>query len=115
MAQATLHELRTNGALPDPIQQKLDALSFSDTLPDALWDEMLGAGATHAATLGEPERDRIATAYAEVIMGRMGFFGLLKSQSGPWDLLWFGLAIITAWRMLAGSTAGGRSARPNAT
>jgi hypothetical protein len=101
MAQATLHELRTKSALPGPIQQKLDALSFSDTLPDALWAEMLTAGATHAATLGEPDRDRIAAAYASVLIERMGFMGLLQSQSGPWDLLWFGLAITTAWRMMA--------------
>lgn len=105
MAQATTHELRTQDAMPLEIQGKLDALPDGDTLPDDLWGEMVAAGAAHAATLDDAERERIATQFADMFMGQMGFFQMLKGQMGPWDLLWFGLAIVTAFKMMSAAPA----------
>lgn len=101
MAQATVHQMRIEKTLPPDIQQKLQALPYGDTLPDDLWGEMVAAGAAHAATLDETERERIATEYAELFVGQMGFFQMLKGQMGPWDFLWFGLAIATAFKMMS--------------
>lgn len=101
MAQATVHEMRMQNTLPAEIQSQLAALPYGDTLPDDLWGEMVAAGAAHAATLGEAERERIATQFADMFVGQAGFFQMLKGQMGPWDLLWFGLAIATAFKMMS--------------
>jgi hypothetical protein len=105
MAQATVHELRIQKTLPPDIQQKLQALPYGDTLPDDLWGEMVAAGAAHVATLDETERERIATEYAELFVGQMGFFQMLKGQMSPWDFLWFGLAVATAFKMMSAAPA----------
>ncbi len=102
MAQAALADLRQTETLPAGVQEQLDALSFTDTLPDALWEQMLAAGAAHAAAANPAERERIATGYATALMESVGVMGLFRSQLGLWDLLWFGLAILTAWRIMTG-------------
>jgi xanthosine utilization system XapX-like protein len=101
LAQAALHDLRTRSALPGDLQEKLQRLSFTDTLPDALWAEMLAASAAHAASLDDTAADRVASDYAEVLLGDASFIGLVRSQLSLWDVLWFGLAIATAWRIMA--------------
>lgn len=102
MAQAALYELQSNGALPAELKSRLDALAFDDTIPDALWADMLDVGAAHAAQAGPEKREMIAATYADVLLSSAGFGDLLQSQMTLWDLLWFGLAVTTAWQLLAG-------------
>jgi hypothetical protein len=102
MAEAALFDLQEVGSLPEDIQAQLDALSLDDTLSDALWANMLAAGADHAAAAGPDERERIAADYASVLVGGVGFMELFRSQMSGWDLLWFGLAVTTAWKIMSG-------------
>lgn len=102
MQQAALHDFEASGSMPAPIQEQLDAMSENDTLSDALWSEMLEASATHAEHADPAERDRIATQYAQLVLGNIGLLEQLRMQLGAWDLLWFALAITTAWRLLRG-------------
>lgn len=55
----------------------------------------------YAAALDEAERERIATQYAELFVGQIGFFQMLKGQLSPWDFLWFALAVATAFKMMS--------------
>ena len=102
MQQAALHDLEASGSMPVPIQQQLEAMSVSDTLSDALWLEMLNASAAHAEQADPTERERIAVQYANLVLGNVGLMEQLQMQLSAWDLLWFGLAITTAWRILRG-------------
>lgn len=101
MAQAALYELQANGSLPAEIKTRLDALAFDDTIPDALWADMLAVGSAHAAEAGPEKREAIATTYADMLVSSAGFGDLFQSQMTLWDLLWFGLAVTTAWQLLA--------------
>jgi hypothetical protein len=102
LQQAALHDLEVSGTMPPPIQQQLEAMSVSDTLSDALWLKMLDASTSHAEQADAAERDRIATQYASLVLGNVSLTELLQMQLSAWDLLWFGLAVTTAWRILRG-------------
>lgn len=103
MTQAAMFDLHASGTWPEDIQTRLDALGADDTLPDALWADMQRAAATHASQADEEGRERIATAYAGRLIEGTTSFQLFRTQFGPWDLLWFGLAVATAWRLLRGA------------
>lgn len=105
LAQAGLHDLRLIDAIPDQLQEHLDALGFDDTIPDALWGDMMAAGTAHATRAGSEEQRRIAAQYAEALLANVGVLERLRSQLSPWDLLWFGLAVTTAWRFMRGGSA----------
>ncbi len=102
MRQAALHDLDASGTMPQPIQQQLEAMADSDTLSDALWEEMLDASTAHAEQADPAERERIAAQYARLVLGSVGLHQQLQMQLSAWDLLWLGLAVTTAWRMLRG-------------
>ncbi len=100
MAQAAAYDLDQRQAFPQSVQQQLAALSFSDTLPDAVWEDMLTAGAEYATNAEPDERERIASAYSMALTSGLPFTQTLFSSLGLFDLLWFGLAITTAWKIM---------------
>ncbi|MGD8699551.1 MAG: hypothetical protein PVJ43_09695 [Gemmatimonadales bacterium] len=102
LAEAAVFDLQSSGALPVEMQQKLEALAFDDTIPDALWLEMLSAGTEHAESVGSEGRAELAAQYASFLLSGTDFMTLLGAQMSLWDLLWFGLAISTAWRIMSG-------------
>jgi hypothetical protein len=102
LAEAAAFELNASEALPADVQQRYDALAEDDTLPDALWEDMLHAGESYIASADTDERDRIAANYASYLLSGTDFATLLRLQISLWDLLWFGLAITTAWKIMAG-------------
>lgn len=101
LAEAAAYHLHAAEALPVDLQERYDALAEDDTLSDALWAEMLNAGATHAASVQADERERIASDYADYLLSGIDFMTLFSLQMSLWDLLWFGLAITTAWKIMA--------------
>ncbi|HEU5170611.1 MAG TPA: hypothetical protein VFU46_08730 [Gemmatimonadales bacterium] len=99
-ARAAAWQLRQARRFPDSIQAALDGLGESDTLPDALWDRMIAAGRAHVATLPEAERSKLTARYVSSVRASVGLWQELTWQLSGWDLLWFGLAVSTAWGML---------------
>jgi hypothetical protein len=104
MARAAAWELRRERAFPAPIQAKIDALGENDTMPDALWEEMVAAGETEVARRSPEDRAALGRMYMTRVKGSLGFWRQLSWHLSPWDLLWFGLAISTGWSMLARTT-----------
>ena len=102
LAEAAVFDLQTSDAFPEEIQQRIEALAFDDTIPDVLWGEMLSAGTEHAEAVGSDGRAQLAAQYASFLLSGTDFMTLLTAQMSLWDLLWFGLAISTAWRIMAG-------------
>lgn len=102
LAQAAIHHMRETRTFPAPIQNELAALGENDSVPDALWARMETAAHDRANRATPAERDAMATAYAGAVMMALGPVGMLSAQMSVFDLLWFFLAISTAWRMLRG-------------
>jgi hypothetical protein len=101
IAEAAAYQLRSSKTFPAPVQSQLDQMAESDTLPDALWSDMVAAGRAHVAGLDDAGRDRLAGAYADTLLSRTSTTALFRSQISMWDLLWFGLAIATAWKIMS--------------
>jgi len=101
MAKAAAWELRQAHSFPAAIQTQIDALGENDTLPDALWEQMMVAGEAEVTRRSPAEQADLGRAYIARVKGNVGFWQQLSWHLSPWDLLWFGLAISTAWSMLA--------------
>jgi len=96
-------EMYSDDALPDEITRELDAtLAAGDTISDVLWSRMLDAAGPRFAQLNEEEKQELAQAQAGNLIAQLGVVGGVLVQVGPWDLLWFGLAVVTAFQMVAG-------------
>lgn len=93
-------DLRETRAFPPEVQARLDALAPSDTMPDVLWQEMVTAGKAHADSLSGERKTALRAAYASSVLTRVTLLEQLRWQFSLFDLLWFGLALTTAWQML---------------
>jgi hypothetical protein len=87
---------------PTSIQARLDGMSESDTLSDALWEEMRSVADSHSASLSEDDRTRLISEYRTAMLASFGPWEQLRASFSLWDILWFGLAISTAWKMMKG-------------
>ncbi|HKP28875.1 MAG TPA: hypothetical protein VJU15_05715 [Gemmatimonadales bacterium] len=87
---------------PATIQSRLDAMSESDTLTDALWNEMRAAADSHSASLSEDDRVTLISQYRTAMLASYGPWEQLRASFSLWDILWAGLAISTAWKMMKG-------------
>jgi hypothetical protein len=87
-------------------------LAVGDTLSDAIWADMLLQADGKLAGMTDEEKRLVAGASAEAFVGGLGMVGAVLVQLGPWDLLWFGLALATAYRMMAQHPAEEDAAAP---
>lgn len=99
---AAAWHLRREHAFPPAIQTELDAVPEADTLSDALWERMLAAGREYLDTLPEPRRNAVVMSFANASLANVPMATQLSWHFSPFDLLWFFLALTTAYRMLAG-------------
>ena len=50
--------------------------------------------------------EQIASKFAERLLAEMSIVDRIQAASSWWDLLWFGLAIYTAFKLGVGATSG---------
>lgn len=110
VASVLAWNMREEKAFPAELQAKLDGLAESDTVPDVLWEEMTVAAKAEAEGMTEEERADMREHYVSSVLADVGPWEQLRWGFSLYDLLWFGLAISTAWRMMrtdhqAGATA----------
>jgi hypothetical protein len=99
-AKASGWQLYRDKAFPAAIQGRIDAIAESDTMSDALWEEAMAVADSHSAALSEEARTKLLTDYTAAILADFGPWQQLLAQFTFWDVLWFGLAITTAWKLL---------------
>lgn len=100
IGSAAAWRLRDDGGFPPDLQTRYDALGENDTIPDVMWEEMVAAGEEYAASLPEEERAGLADDYVAAATAGIGPWQQLSWGFSLWDLLWLGLAVHTAFRML---------------
>ncbi|MEX2182656.1 MAG: hypothetical protein WD771_11490 [Gemmatimonadaceae bacterium] len=93
--------LRSDRAFPTDVQAELDAVPAGDTLSDALWAQMQVAGQQHFDTLPTVQRDSAMQAYAAGFIASIPVMQQVGWHFSGFDILWFLLAITTAWRMMS--------------
>jgi short subunit fatty acids transporter len=110
LTEATIYYMIDEGGFSEETQAAYDAIAEGDTLPVALTDQMVAQAQTRVATMSEDERHGVARWYAESAIGSMGLSDRIMSQMSGWDLLWFFLAISTAYGMMKPSEPEGAAA-----
>ncbi len=86
-----------------PELQPQVADSQLDSVPIAARRQMLEEAIASAMKAPLAERKvvvhRVVTAVSGMLVQRLGFSRLFRAEFSGWDLLWFALAISTAWRL----------------
>lgn len=85
---------------PETIEQIDAAHAAGDTLSDALWMDMRRQAAAKIQGMTDEERREIAQQLAEGYISQLGIVDAIRSQLGLWDLIWFTLALVTAFQMV---------------
>jgi ABC-type xylose transport system permease subunit len=96
-----VYRMRGQGSFSPTVQAELDALAEQDTLPDALWAQMMEEAQVAVDSMPEPTRDSLALAYGELSLASVTWLEQARWHFSAFDILWFLLAVSTAWSMLA--------------
>ncbi len=73
--------------------------ALSDAQRFQLEQQVESEAVARAADATSAERERVVRTGVENVLSAMGFFGRLKQAFSGWDLLWFGLAISSAFKV----------------
>ncbi len=76
------------------------AFAARDTISDRLWATMRQQSTVKIQAMNAGDREAVAKIAARNSLRQMGLMNGVMAQFTGWDLLWFGLAIATAYRML---------------
>jgi len=66
---------------------------------EELQQRMISEVRARAGSATPAERERIVRLHTSGILASAGFFNLLGRLFGVWDVIWFGLAIASAWKI----------------
>ena len=102
MAGAFAEDMRRNERYSPEVSVQLAALSASDTVPDALFAKMLDEAQLRMANASAEEKERIAGGFADRILADLDLGEQFGSSLSLFDLLWFFLAIGTAFKLMRG-------------
>jgi hypothetical protein len=97
---ATSYTMRNDSSFSPAVQAELNALAELDTVPDALWAQMMAEAQGAVDSMPQPARDSAALAYAQLSMASVPWLQQALWNLSPFDALWFLLAVSTAWGML---------------
>jgi hypothetical protein len=105
LQQAVFVDMIENEALPPDLTASIEALGEEDELPDSVMVRIQEVVDERIAVMDEDEMDSVATHFAQLFIGELGFMDRMQATMSGWDLLWFFLALGTAWRLASGSAA----------
>lgn len=105
LQQAVFVDMIENEGLPPDLTASIEALGEEDVLPDSLVQRIQEVVDERIAVMDEDETDSVATRFAQLFIGELTFMDRMQATMSGWDLLWFFLALGTAWRLASGSAA----------
>ena len=102
MAQAFAEDMRAGDRFSAQLALDLARYKATDTLPPALQARMLDEAQTHMANASQAERERVAATFMTGLVGGEGITSQFAASLSMFDLLFFGLAIATAFKFMRG-------------
>ena len=102
LAYAFAADMRTGERYSPEVSIQLAALSSTDSVPTALQMKMLDEAQRRMADASEAERERVARNFAQGILADIDLAEQFRASLSLFDLLWFGLAIATAFKLMRG-------------
>lgn len=104
VAAMFLIDMRLHKSFSPELQATIEQLdgrpgTLSDAQRFQLEQQVESEAVARAADATSAERERVVRAGVDKMLDAMGFFGRLKQAFSGWDLLWFGLAISSAFKV----------------
>ena len=102
-------DLMSNGKLDADLQQQIEAIPEGQQLPEELSDKIVQAAEAdiaQTAQMSDEQKQVRNRELAELLVANIGYSERIQSQLSLWDLLWFGLAVFTAYKLAASSKEG---------
>jgi hypothetical protein len=99
LAQAVFIDMIANEELPSEVLAGFEEVGEDEMLPDSLIIRIHEAVAQRSAAMSFQEKDSLAALYAHVAIADLGFVDRILATMTGWDLLWFFLAVGTAWKL----------------
>ena len=102
LAAAFADDMRRNEKYSAEVSLQLAALSANDTVPDVLFAKMMDEAQLRMANAPAEERERVAASFAGGILADLDVGEQFGSSLSLFDLLWFFLAIGSAFKLMRG-------------
>ncbi|UCF39725.1 MAG: hypothetical protein JSW43_08210 [Gemmatimonadota bacterium] len=112
LQQAVFVDMIENEGLPPDLTASIEAIGEEDEVPDSVMQRIQEVVDDRIAGMDEDEMDSVATRFAQMFIGELTFLDRMQATMSGWDLLWFFLALGTAWQLASGSA--GRAAAQSA-
>jgi hypothetical protein len=108
-AAAYMVDMAAHRSFSPTLQAALDSVARErhDTAGSEDWGlryRMITEARQRAGAAAPDDRERVVRAAMGGIFARLGFLPLLGRSFGVWDLLWFGFAISSAWKLAQSPT-----------
>ena len=110
VAAMFLVDMRIHKSFSPEVQATIEQLdgrpgTLSNEQRFQLEQQVESEAVARAAAATPAERERVVRAGVKSMLDAMGFFGMLKQAFGFWDVLWFGLAISSAYKVAQSGSA----------
>jgi len=102
LAQAFVVDMRQNERYSSEVSVQLAALSASDSVPATLLTKMMDEAQLRMDEASDAEKERVAKGFADRILADFGVAEQFGASLSLFDLLWFGLAVATAFKLMRG-------------
>jgi pimeloyl-ACP methyl ester carboxylesterase len=99
MRQAVFLDLYEGEQLPPRLVAVVESLGEEEEVPDSVVMEIEAMVDERLATMSEDEMEASAERFVAFAVGDLGFMDRMYATMSGWDLLWFFLAIGTAWKL----------------
>lgn len=104
LSQAVFINMIDKDEVPAHLLAAIEDLGEEEYLPDSLMLQIQASVAQRIATMDEAEKQAVAEQFVQMAVGDLGFIGRMRSTMSGWDLLWFFLAVGTAWKLTTPAT-----------
>lgn len=94
-------DMYTNGGFDKATQARLEALGEDDELPDDIAASVEQQIDNKLSGLNVDQRRELAAQFATNLGADLSYVDRIVAQLTPYDALWFGLAVFTAFGMMA--------------
>jgi hypothetical protein len=100
MLQVAFTDLVNRGQVPPELLARLDSVPIDAPAPPDLEAELRAVAEVYLANMSEDTQDSLARGLAEMFVGDLSLMERARASMSGFDLLWFLLAVGTAWRLV---------------
>ncbi len=99
MSQAVFIDMIEHEEVPADLLAAIESLGEDEYLPDSLMLQIHETVEGRIAAMDDTEKEAVAEQFVQLAVGDLGFVDRIRTTMSGWDLLWFFLAVGTAWKL----------------